>query len=199
MCRGAERCSKCGQNHPIEKCETERALCIHCEGNHPSNDSKNCPEFANQKKIKEKMAYNNICYKEASTLVENSYASVVSTLPIHFGSSNKFTTNINKSPKRRLPDDSKLELKRKHSDIIKIIPSTSGNGVSLKQNFNEYNKENSTSLADFLDLSFLSEVEYNLLLSLLKECSGSMSNIGDISHKNVIKNKLQEFLNGKQT
>ncbi|KAK9876994.1 hypothetical protein WA026_022985 [Henosepilachna vigintioctopunctata] len=136
---------------------------------------------------------------EASTLVKNSYASVVSTLPIHFGSSNKFNTNINKSPKRRLPDDSKLELKRKHSDIIKIIPSTSGNGVSLKQNFNEYNKENSTSLDDSLDLSFLSEVVYNLLLSLLKECSGSMSNIGDISYKNVIKNKLQELLNGKQT
>ena len=46
LCRGEERCGKCGNSHGTKDCTTqsEDYICFHCKGNHQTGD-KECPDM----------------------------------------------------------------------------------------------------------------------------------------------------------
>lgn len=73
-----ERCKKCSSVHEEnETCDMSQ-YCVHCETNTHSSISKDCPYYKQQRKIKEKMAQENISFKEAENLIKNpSYAKVI--------------------------------------------------------------------------------------------------------------------------
>lgn len=92
-CRSLPRCFRCGGGHVGESCEvdveTHGSLCCNCPrsvaAGHFAN-SKSCPEYARQIKIKKTMTDENISYIEASNLhakiSQRSYANVTSA-PLH--------------------------------------------------------------------------------------------------------------------
>ncbi|KAI5698645.1 hypothetical protein M8J75_009871 [Diaphorina citri] len=68
-CRSVKLCKSCFQPSGDEhQCDTTTIKCINCKGNHNAN-SKSCPEFERQKRIKELMSTRNLCFPEASQLV----------------------------------------------------------------------------------------------------------------------------------
>lgn len=65
------RCIDCGEKHTKNECTPGTLLkCIHCKGNHSSLAKDLCPEYVNQKKIKELMATQNLTYLESKNHLE---------------------------------------------------------------------------------------------------------------------------------
>lgn len=98
QCRGKKKCSKCGDDNPDDNpalhdsCLT---FCIYCKStSHNSVQSgipfkaKDCPEFINQKKIKELMSLNNLSFFEANSIIKSndnvaeSFSSMIKSTPI---------------------------------------------------------------------------------------------------------------------
>lgn len=80
LCKSQERCRRCGgNNHNSAECENP-LVCVHCKGRHMSTDSKVCLEHMMQRKIKIRMAHDNISHLEARMEIcnPNSYASRMS-------------------------------------------------------------------------------------------------------------------------
>lgn len=77
QCRSNPRCQKCTKEHTEQEvCDGER-FCLHCNSTEHNSISKNCPAYLKQYNIKKTMAYQNMSFKEAETLVNNpSYAKV---------------------------------------------------------------------------------------------------------------------------
>lgn len=85
QCKSAKSlCTKCAkdklENH---LCQAEDLYCIYCKNNAHTSTSKECPNYINQKKIKEYMSTNNIPFVEAKNSIQNAFSTVLST-------SNKF-------------------------------------------------------------------------------------------------------------
>lgn len=79
QCRSTKNlCQNCGNEKLGDHiCNSENVRCIFCKNNlHPSN-SKKCPYYESQKKIKEHMSRNNIPYFDAKEMVENSFSTIV--------------------------------------------------------------------------------------------------------------------------
>ncbi|KAK9503957.1 hypothetical protein O3M35_010407 [Rhynocoris fuscipes] len=78
QCKGAVRCSKCGEPHELSVCKSEETRCVNCgDPTHVSTNQAICPSFKKEKKIKELMAFNNISYSEAKSFVHtNSFAAI---------------------------------------------------------------------------------------------------------------------------
>lgn len=73
QCKGKERCKNCGKSHDPSneslvnpKCVMQ---CLHCKSLEHESSSKECPEFARQKNIKEIMAFSNKTFFDASQMV----------------------------------------------------------------------------------------------------------------------------------
>lgn len=83
QCKAKSRCLKCFENHKSENCDKENVpFCVHCKGNHFTNQLNVCPEFKRQKQIKEVMSHKNVSFKEADKNVpKNTYASVLAGQP----------------------------------------------------------------------------------------------------------------------
>lgn len=67
QCRSKPRCSKCAEEHSATSCRVEQVSfkCVHCDGNHQATD-RSCKEWARQKSIKERMAFENMTFQEAA-------------------------------------------------------------------------------------------------------------------------------------
>lgn len=200
LCRGSKRCANCGENHSLQDCKSTNVICIHCKGNHPSNDRNNCPTFNKQKKIKETMAKNNISYRDALKTIESSFASAVTSInnsastriPLSFG-----TKNFPPIKRKTVRNSIDSETKRKHAEIIKPIPSNY-NCISLNNlPSGSYEQESpftqlpQSSPTDILNNSI--GIMCEVIMSVLKDCSGSNPNLSN----EIITNKLKSILNEK--
>lgn len=71
-------CSKCSLVHPEGECD-DQPMCIYCKSGDHSSISRQCPIYLKQKRIKERMARQNLSFKEAEALENNpSYNKIVS-------------------------------------------------------------------------------------------------------------------------
>lgn len=81
QCRSSNSplCINCGQskieNH---ECFERDTYCIHCKTKDHRSNSKNCPVFEKQKKIKKIMVEHNSTFNEAKEYCENSFANLIS-------------------------------------------------------------------------------------------------------------------------
>ena len=73
-CKGKERCSRCGQGHPVTECN-EKPFCVHCSTDHSASD-KTCPRYKKEKEILYIKHKENISFPEARKRVE-------ATSPLH--------------------------------------------------------------------------------------------------------------------
>ncbi|KAK9873851.1 hypothetical protein WA026_002208 [Henosepilachna vigintioctopunctata] len=200
LCRSNPRCVKCGGPHVLDKCESDTPVCVNCKGNHLSNDSKSCPSFETQRKIKQKMAVNNMAYREAVESIKNSFSiTTASTVgPVITNTSppknDKHFPPL-KIQKRRQPVDlSSSELKRKHLEIIKPFPFTGENGGCLKKKSIGFSYCPQT---EGTDVSSLINIIFHVVKNILKDFSGSdLTNFENGSNVDFIENKIRELLNG---
>lgn len=78
QCRSSvAKCRKCGDTHEGE-CDASAHKCLHCKSKTHDALSKECPAFKKELLIKQKMADNNIPYREAKATIDNpnSFANV---------------------------------------------------------------------------------------------------------------------------
>lgn len=137
---------------------------------------RNAQPTKNKKKVKQKMAEQNISFKETSTKLKRSYANMVSNEPSENTRhipltpiSTAFHHPMGKRKKSTPFNDKYLDMSTKHEEIIFNIPSTSGNGIGL-QNKNLTFSPNSFSP---VDSSSILEFILEILMKILKEISVS--------------------------
>lgn len=132
QCRSEIRCKKCGDNHHSDKCQSFTPLaCIFCKGSHNATDHKICPEYKKQRAIKQLMATENISYKDAKIVQNNSYAGVV-TLPVPPINNNNFPLLDENRNKRKRPMTIEKNFNfEEYNEIIRNPSDNSGNGVCL--------------------------------------------------------------------
>jgi len=77
-CRGHERCTRCGKNHDVDNCQTEKAnfKCANCGGNHSAAYG-GCPKMKEQAHINSVMVNEGVTRVQAKTKIVHSYANVV--------------------------------------------------------------------------------------------------------------------------
>ena len=82
-CRSKRRCPSCSLEHDFALCPNPGLpKCVHCDGEHLSTDTKNCPEYQIQSKIKEPMNLKNYSFKEALSIVKyKPYLDAISIIP----------------------------------------------------------------------------------------------------------------------
>ncbi|KAK9712741.1 Endonuclease-reverse transcriptase [Popillia japonica] len=129
QCRSEIRCKKCGDNHHSDKCQSFTPLaCIFCKGSHNATDHKICPEYKKQRAIKQLMATENISYKDAKIVQNNSYAGVV-TLPVPPINNNNFPLLDENRNKRKRPMTIEKNFNfEEYNEIIRNPSDNSGNG-----------------------------------------------------------------------
>lgn len=72
-------CINCGKpKSETHECSEKDMFCIYCKTNDHKSNSKKCPVFEKQKKIKKIMAENNSTFNEAKVYCENSFANFTS-------------------------------------------------------------------------------------------------------------------------
>lgn len=78
LCKNTESvCKKCSLVHSEGECSNE-VRCLYCNTNSHPSMSRQCPVYLKQKRIKERMAHQNLSFKEAEAMENNpSYAKVV--------------------------------------------------------------------------------------------------------------------------
>lgn len=78
LCKNNEyNCKKCAMIHEQGECD-DQTRCIYCKTADHTSISKLCPVYQKQKRIKERMAKQNLSFKEAETIENNpSYSKVV--------------------------------------------------------------------------------------------------------------------------
>lgn len=123
-CRSKRRCPACSSlEHEIALCPNSgRPKCAHCEGEHLSTDTKNCPEYQIQSKIKELMTLKNYSFKEAMSIVKyKPYLDAISIIPPpplvydskNFPSLNNSSTHTKSVPQKRNSSDYENENNQK--------------------------------------------------------------------------------------
>ncbi|XP_036146451.1 uncharacterized protein LOC118646829 [Monomorium pharaonis] len=85
MCRGKVRCSRCGEDHPIEECTEDTYKCVNCGGPH-SPFERSCPSFQYQNLIAHVMAYVNCSNFKARRILKNRDISDISQISQMFRS-----------------------------------------------------------------------------------------------------------------
>ncbi|XP_055608087.1 probable serine/threonine-protein kinase MARK-A [Uranotaenia lowii] len=66
-CKAKIKCKRCGQEHDTKVCQSHEPQCIHCQGNHESND-RQCPERTRQHNINLVMTTQKLTFIEAIKL-----------------------------------------------------------------------------------------------------------------------------------
>lgn len=68
QCKGKKKCVSCSEAHSEEQeyKECKKVLCFHCKSISHKSNNKDCPEYKRQKNIKEKMAFDNVSFYDAS-------------------------------------------------------------------------------------------------------------------------------------
>lgn len=77
LCKNTETCcKKCGEVHKENECD-DVVRCIYCKTSDHPTISRQCPVYLKQRRIKERMAMQNLSFKEAEAIENNpSYAKV---------------------------------------------------------------------------------------------------------------------------
>ena len=101
-CRSAQRCKKCGTNHPHSDCQNT-LRCVNCGGPHSAAYG-GCPRYRLEVKIKSVMTSENLDYWTARQLVQNQTA----TIPPNIASKSDFpslprTSTSISQPQRKNP------------------------------------------------------------------------------------------------
>lgn len=122
-CKGKERCKNCGETHEKDTPDCQ-IKCIYCKNSDHNSTSKNCPEFIQQKKIKENMANLNISFNEAKQMQNNSYYNVTTQ--------NKFQALDDVREYPPLPSSSQNIFSKPKSPVQRISNNQSAY-VSLEQ------------------------------------------------------------------
>ncbi|KAJ8973459.1 hypothetical protein NQ317_013453 [Molorchus minor] len=133
QCRGKAKCLNCGDtDHSIGPdreypCQTQ---CFYCNSAEHRGNSKNCPEFARQKQIKELMTYENLSYYDASALCHKTYKNAGTkdtnkTSYLHLRSAefpplptNDEITSINIRQRRHIANENNQKTKRTYEQVV---------------------------------------------------------------------------------
>lgn len=81
LCKSkSQRCQICTEVHTKDsECPNPGSFCIYCQTNNHPTISKECPMYTKQHNIKREMAFKNISFKEAETIVNNPSYSKITT------------------------------------------------------------------------------------------------------------------------
>lgn len=132
QCRSKQRCSRCQAPHASKDCDVDEPKCLFCKGDHSSTYRK-CPEFSKQKNIKKIMSLNDLSYKEASKMHNESYAFIASqNIPNTY--SDRDFPRLEK--KQQHVPKTNLQLKKNYT-FTKIMSPRIGNSREKSQNLSE--------------------------------------------------------------
>lgn len=125
VCKSKKRCVYCGKegDHDVKLCKKDIPKCLHCQGEHLTTDFSKCPEYNNQKKIKELIFNKNYSFREAlETVKYKPFADSLSIVPnrpitfdlVNFPHINNPRTNNVPQKRGKSMSDTEEEHKKKH-------------------------------------------------------------------------------------
>lgn len=128
QCRSKVRCVKCANDHKEDVCEViDEFICAGCQLKHKAND-KDCEIYKKNKNIKELMAFQNISYKEARSIVYNDrYARTVKKNPFVYNVEKDFPKMQNRQ--FRNTPIKKQSINEKRFDILSDLEDNEDNHV----------------------------------------------------------------------
>lgn len=106
LCRGKKKCKNCGEIESENHSQCDRK-CFHCNSTEHDGFSRECPEFARQKRIKEIMSFENKSFFEASEVVPHIPGRDGNRKQVVF-QSRDFPQLVHNSPQTNFYDDHEL-------------------------------------------------------------------------------------------
>lgn len=144
-CRSKRRCSSCMLEHDITVCtSSDPPKCAHCGGEHIATNTRICPEYQKQMKIKELMTLKSYSFKEALSIVNyKPYLDAVSIIPPppivfdskNFPSLNNSSSNNKTIPQKRIRFDNESDQNNKKHFKIKTQNERKPHPPRPKSNF----------------------------------------------------------------